>query len=236
MVRAWEDDAGDDVLQAAGNVATVEEIGKLLRGLRRRDGRRRRQSELTYRELSARTGWAHGIIGDYFSGKRLPPTDRFDDLVRLLGASPAEQGALATARDRVEEKQRRVRSRRTGSTTPRELPRDVAMFTGRDDELTKLDLQLTRTDRAAMAVVSGAAGVGKTAFIVHWAHRVQARFPTDIFTSTCGGMPPALRSARSTRWPGSCARSESRPSRSRSRWTKRQRCIAASWPAGACWY
>lgn len=57
---------------------------------------------------------AHGIIGDYFSGKRLPPTDRFDDLVRLLGASPAEQGALATARDRVEEKQRRVRSRRTG--------------------------------------------------------------------------------------------------------------------------
>lgn len=82
------------------------ELVRLLRQLRRRDARRRGGPELTYREIAARTGWSLGIVAHYFSGKTLPPVDRFDELIRLLGAAPAEQGRLATVRDRADEQRR----------------------------------------------------------------------------------------------------------------------------------
>lgn len=85
-------------------VDSVSDVAAILRQLRRRHARMSGNSLLTYRELGARTGWALGTISEYFSGRRLPPTDRFDTLVRLLGASAAEQGVLATVRDRVEER------------------------------------------------------------------------------------------------------------------------------------
>jgi hypothetical protein len=88
-------------------IDTQEELARALRQLRRRLARQRNHPPLTYRELAAKTGWAHGVIGDYFAGKTLPPTDRFDVLVGLLGATPIEQGRLATARDQVEEVRRR---------------------------------------------------------------------------------------------------------------------------------
>ncbi|MGH3681752.1 MAG: BTAD domain-containing putative transcriptional regulator, partial [Natronosporangium sp.] len=86
---------------------TSAELARRLHQLRRRDARRRGAPELTYRELAAKTGWSLGIIAQYFSGKTLPPVDRFDLLVQLLGAAPAEQGGLATYRDRVAEQRRR---------------------------------------------------------------------------------------------------------------------------------
>jgi DNA-binding SARP family transcriptional activator len=93
-------------VETAARVETVAELARLLRQLRRREARRRGGPELTYRELAARTGWSHGVIGQYLTGRVLASTDRFDVLVRLLGATPAEQGALATARDRVDERRR----------------------------------------------------------------------------------------------------------------------------------
>ena len=63
---------------------------------------------------------------------------------------------------------------------PRELPADVVSFTGRDEPMRRLDAWLDRADDpAASTVVTivGAAGAGKTALAVHWAHRVAARFP-----------------------------------------------------------
>lgn len=86
--------------------STLPDLARLLRQLKRRDARRRGGAELSYRALAARTGWSTGIIAHYFTGKTLPPTDRFDTLVRLLGASPAEQGKLATLRDQVDEDRR----------------------------------------------------------------------------------------------------------------------------------
>ena len=90
---------------------TLADLARMLRQLKRRDARRRGGSELSYRALAARTGWSAGIIAHYFTGKTLPPTDRFDALVRLLGASPAEQGRLATMRDHVDEDRRQPSSR-----------------------------------------------------------------------------------------------------------------------------
>ncbi|HYN97420.1 MAG TPA: helix-turn-helix transcriptional regulator, partial [Pilimelia sp.] len=96
---------------APGRIAAImdtSDLATLLRDLRRRQARQRGDAELTYRALAARTGWSTGILTGYFTGRILPPTDRFDTLVALLDATPAEQGALATARDRVQELRRRA--------------------------------------------------------------------------------------------------------------------------------
>lgn len=100
----------------AAAAKTVRDLAGLLRQLRRRNARQRGDPELTYRELAAACGWSLGIVGEYFVGNVLPPTDRFDILIQLLGATPDEQKALATARDRVEE------SRRTGDAGRRATP------------------------------------------------------------------------------------------------------------------
>lgn len=54
---------------------------------------------------------------------------------------------------------------------PAQLPSDVAGFAGRAEHLAALD------GVSHAAVVTGMAGVGKTAFAVHWGHLVRDRFP-----------------------------------------------------------
>jgi tetratricopeptide (TPR) repeat protein len=183
-----------DVLRAA----TVDELARLLRQLRRREARRRGGPQLTYRELAAKTGWSLGIIGEYLSGKILPPTDRFDELIRLFGVTSTEQGALATARDRVEE-----RRRSTPATVgvpaprwpvPRQLPADVPGFTGRVASLATLDALLATgvpTPAVLISAVSGTAGVGKTALAIRWAHRVADRFSDGQLYVNLRGYDPS---------------------------------------------
>ncbi|HET8658646.1 MAG TPA: tetratricopeptide repeat protein [Micromonosporaceae bacterium] len=204
--------------EALSGVDTVPELARLLRQLRRRHARRCGHAELTYRDLAAATGWSLSAVGEYFAGDTLPPTDRFDALIRLLGAEPEEQGALATVRDRVDEHRRRVpapagpagdaRRRRApvaarpagtaaaGRPVPRQLPADVPGFTGRDAQLHELDLLMAGAERASTLVVpavSGTAGVGKTALAVHWAHRVRGRFPDGQLYVNLRGFDPAGR-------------------------------------------
>jgi len=173
-------------------IRTTADLADYLRMLRRRHARQRADSPLTYRELAARTGWAHGVIGDYFTGKTLPPTDRFDILVSLLGATRTEIVALANARDHVEEFRRR-RANTNGATkrysttnvTPRELPSNVSGFTGRSAQLAELD-----NNDAPLVMVSGAAGIGKTALATYWAHRVAGRFPDGCLYVDLRGYGP----------------------------------------------
>jgi DNA-binding SARP family transcriptional activator/tetratricopeptide (TPR) repeat protein len=87
-----------------------------------------------------------------------------------------------------------------GSTMPipRELPPDVAAFTGRSAELAALDrLLLTArsdtgegTTAAVMCAVSGTAGVGKTALALHWAHRAARHFPDGQLHVNLRGYDP----------------------------------------------
>jgi DNA-binding SARP family transcriptional activator/tetratricopeptide (TPR) repeat protein len=65
--------------------------------------------------------------------------------------------------------------------TPSQLPADVAGFVGRAGDLRRLDALLPDrgdppTTAVPVALVTGTAGVGKTALAVHWAHRVGGRF------------------------------------------------------------
>lgn len=65
---------------------------------------------------------------------------------------------------------------------PRQLPAGVFGFTGRQAELDTLTATLAGDAEAPLgqvrvAVISGTAGVGKTAFAIHWAHRIQTSFP-----------------------------------------------------------
>ncbi|MGW0215164.1 ATP-binding protein [Micromonospora chokoriensis] len=179
---------GGRALDAAG-AQTSDDLAGLLRALRRRHARQRGDAELTYRELAARTGWSHTAIAEYLTGKTLPPTDRLDALVRLLGATPAEQGALATARDRIEESRRRV-PRTPGRLVPRQLPADVASLAGRDDEVAVLDKLVAAPTTRVVAAISGTAGVGKTALAVHWAHRVADRFDDGQLYVNLRGFDP----------------------------------------------
>ncbi|MFC6089030.1 AfsR/SARP family transcriptional regulator [Saccharothrix lopnurensis] len=62
--------------------------------------------------------------------------------------------------------------------TPAQLPRASVSLIGRDAELARLDgLLAGHPDGGLVLVVTGPAGVGKTALALHWANRVREDFP-----------------------------------------------------------
>lgn len=76
----------------------------------------------------------------------------------------------------------------------RTLPRDIASFTGREPELRQLAGVTAGTFRSGGVVgihaIGGMAGIGKTTFAVHAAHRLAPRFPDgQIFLPLHGHTP-----------------------------------------------
>jgi tetratricopeptide (TPR) repeat protein/transcriptional regulator with XRE-family HTH domain len=186
----------DDVLLLATRADNLADFAKLLRLIRSRHARRAADRKLSYRELAAKTGYAHGVIGDYLSGKRLPATDRLDALAYVLGATGEERSALATARDRIEELRRKRADPLGYAVAWRTLPRDIFAFTGRQQELRLLtgETSVPGGD-AAILVIGGMAGIGKTALAVHAAHLIASRFPDGQFFVPLSGHSPAQRPA-----------------------------------------
>jgi tetratricopeptide (TPR) repeat protein len=91
--------------------------------------------------------------------------------------------------------------RRPG-VTPAQLPADVDKFTGRTQELAHLNHLLAGTAKQAAATggesaavifaVSGAAGVGKTALALRWAHQVRGEYPDGQLHVNLRGYDPDL--------------------------------------------
>lgn len=81
----------------------------------------------------------------------------------------------------------------TAAPSPRTLPRDIASFTGREAQLLRLEADAAACESARVVPVysiGGLAGVGKTAFAVHAAHRLAPRFPDgQIFLPLHGHTP-----------------------------------------------
>lgn len=159
---------------------TTAELAGLLRQLRRRESRERGGAELTYRELAARTGWSHAAVGEYLTGKRLPPADRLDALAHVLKAKPSEMRMLATLRDRIEESRRLPQAGSHVPHVPHEMPPPPSGFTGRAAELAAIDryASTVQADNVpGVLLLSGTPGAGKTALAVHWAQLTADRYP-----------------------------------------------------------
>jgi len=62
---------------------------------------------------------------------------------------------------------------------PAQLPADLPSFAGREAELSQAEQMLGRDDgrpTVGICVIDGMAGIGKTTFAIHWAHRVARHF------------------------------------------------------------
>lgn len=89
---------------------------------------------------------------------------------------------------------------RRSRTVPRQLPAATRYFTARDAELATLTGLLEETvgepGGVVIGLVSGMAGVGKTALVVHWSHQVAGHFPDgQLYVNLRGFDPSGTRMA-----------------------------------------
>ncbi len=121
------------------------------------------------------------------------------------------------------------------SPTPAQLPPGAPGFVGRTDEFAQLDALLDRRAKGAVviATVSGMAGVGKTSFAVHWAHRIAHHFDGQLYVDLHGydraGCVEPLNAMR-----GFLERSESARTACPATSRGRRPCCAMPWPGGEC--
>lgn len=80
------------------------------------------------------------------------------------------------------------------SVVPAQLPPAASAFTGREVELAWLDGLADDQDTVAttVAVITGSAGVGKSALAVTWGHRMVARFPDGVLFAALRGFDAEL--------------------------------------------
>jgi len=101
-----------------------------------------------------------------------------------LTAGPAPARAVATARERGPVK-------RPPGHIPVQLPRDIDDFTGRGDELKRIEAIMGAENSAGRGVpvvtLTGAGGVGKSALAVRAAHRLADRFPDGLLYADLHG-------------------------------------------------
>ncbi|MEV6170825.1 BTAD domain-containing putative transcriptional regulator [Streptomyces sp. NPDC051954] len=91
--------------------------------------------------------------------------------------------------------QQRLSSREPGAAGqvagPAQLPADLPTFTGREDELKQVrTLGPDTTTSSTVTVISGMAGIGKTALAVHWAHRIAGHYPDGQLYVNLRGFDP----------------------------------------------
>lgn len=195
----WGDQPVPDASDHAGEPGDLGgELRKLLRDAGISSGTPIKVSAMARRlHLSASSLYA------YLDNTTLPSPIVLDKILNELGASPADMRRLADLREDVENRRRAQRKR--GGTrakitkkafeavSPWQLPPDVRGFTGRSQELVRLDALFTVRDHFSaptVALLSGTAGVGKTALAVHWAYRRRVEFPHGLLYVDLRGFDP----------------------------------------------
>ena len=161
------------------------EFAGLLRQLRAEAG-------LTQEELAEAARVSPRSVSDLERG--IHATAHKDTAVLLAGAlglaEPARGLFVAAARGRapaadVLAARQDAAAGAFAATATRGLPRDIAAFTGRQAELARLMGTLNAVAAGGGVVgicaVDGMAGIGKTTFAVHAAHRLAATFPDGQF-------------------------------------------------------
>jgi tetratricopeptide (TPR) repeat protein len=75
---------------------------------------------------------------------------------------------------------------------PRQLPLAIRDFVGRAEHLAALDALLPAEEAGTVVIsaLDGTGGVGKTTLAIHWAHRVQDRFPDGTLYVNLRGYGP----------------------------------------------
>ena len=168
----------------------LEDLARELDLLRARAAHGTGKARISLAQLADRVQLARSTVHSYVSGVSLPPSEVLDAIVIALGASTAEQAAWAEAWYRVHGEREAAKRTEREHVGPRQLPRDVAEFTGRDEHLRLLDECLDQG--VVVTAIAGTAGAGKTALAVHWAHSVADRFPDgQLFVNLRGYDPGA---------------------------------------------
>lgn len=133
---------------------------------------RREQALVTQEELAAAAGVSARTVRDLERGRISRPRPATVRLIMGALAHGEQAGRVSTSPGYGIDD--------TG-IVPRELPRDVYGFTGRDSQLAGLDKLIGPTAPSAnspvITTLTGTAGVGKTALAVHWAHQRCEWFP-----------------------------------------------------------
>src|ERR1700724_2754813 len=136
----------------------------------------RAEAALTQEELAEAAGLNPRTISDLDRGLATTP---HKDTVRLL-ADALQLGGSARVEFEAAARGHAVPGRARGRGVPatRTLPRAIASFTGRQRELAELaDAAAGTGGVVSIHAIGGMAGIGKTAFAVHAAHRLAGRVP-----------------------------------------------------------
>ncbi|TDP94902.1 ATP-binding protein [Labedaea rhizosphaerae] len=167
-------------------VGSLDDLARELDLLRCRAAVGTAKPRVSLTDLASRVGLPRSTVHTYVSGRTLAPAEVLDRIVIALGATPQEQARWGEAWYRVAVHGRPAVE---PAAVPRQLPVDIAAFTGRADDLAALD-RLAAADGPGICVITGTAGVGKSALAVHWAHRVAERFPDGQLHANLRGYDP----------------------------------------------
>lgn len=166
-------------------VRGLGELGRELDLLRARAATGTLRAKVSVEELARLVRLPRSTVHRYVTGRSMVPSQVLDQIVIALGADSAEQREWNEAWYRVH-----GQPSSAAPVVPNGLPAPVRGFAGRAAQFAELDGLAVRGAGTVVAAVSGAPGVGKTALVVRWAHRVLDRFPDGcLFVDLCGYDP-----------------------------------------------
>ncbi|MGH3519173.1 MAG: BTAD domain-containing putative transcriptional regulator [Haloechinothrix sp.] len=137
----------------------------------------------------------------YHSGRRAEALDAYHgfsrQMIKQLGIDPGP--GLRDLHDRIlhddllpANSGEPTAPERRSTVVPAQLPPAVPGLAGREAELGWLDRLFAQAgaDSSVVGVVTGAAGIGKSALVISWAHRVARRFTGGVLFAGMRGFDP----------------------------------------------